>query len=71
MNEVMYVLAAIFGGFGLYIIVMNWCIFWVNCIKKTGHHSFGPLLGAVCLSIGFLAIPNNPYASVWWVACRH
>ncbi len=67
MNEIRYVISIILGGFGLYIITMNWCIVWVSLIKKKEHHSFGPLLGPICLSIALIVIPNNPYASLWWL----
>jgi len=67
MDIIRYAVSIILGLYGLYIIVMNWCIIYNGIFKKI-HSSTGPILGGLLLCISFIIIPNNPYIRFWWLA---
>jgi hypothetical protein len=54
------ILAIVLGIFGIYIIIMNWCILWMYIVKKKSS-SIGGFLGGLLLCIAIMIIPNNPY----------
>lgn len=67
MDYIRYAIAVIFGGFGLWIFVMNWIIFWNGFVKRK-HSSWAPLVAGSFLCVAFLIIPHNPYRRLCWLA---
>lgn len=68
-----YLFAIVLGIFGIYIIIMNWCILLNNTWKKKRYAkvkyvSFGPFLGGISLCVAITIIPNNPYSWLCWLA---
>lgn len=62
-----YTFIIISGFLGLWIILTNWRIFWVN-IRKNRHSSWIPILGGLFLGISFFLIPNNSFRWLFWIA---
>lgn len=54
----------IVGGFGLYLIGLNWRILWKGIVSKE-HHSVVPFLGGGLLAVAVLL---TPMWSLWWFA---
>ncbi len=50
--------------FGLYVAAMNWAIFLAWYIRGR-RSSMVPLVGGVCLCVGFVLIPGNPWRWLW------
>jgi hypothetical protein len=56
-----YLPSIFLGVLGLYIVIMNFCIFVNNVILKRKWSSCAPFIGGICLAIAIALIPNNPY----------
>lgn len=68
MDNIRYLLAASLGFMGIWILIINWRIFWSICIKKKKAPSWTPLLSGALLCSAFVLLPYNPYRWLWWVA---
>lgn len=66
MNELRFMIIAIFGGFGLYVMILNWYIFWVFGVMKKRNASFAPILAPVSMCIALMALPDKP-AIIFWL----
>jgi hypothetical protein len=62
-----YLISIVFGILGLWVFVMNWCIFFY-CLFTKKHVSWLPLIAGIFLSIAWIAWPENPYRWYFWIA---
>jgi len=53
---------------GIWLAFLNWRCFYVGFVKKEDSPSWIPLLGGVCLFLGFFFFPNNPKSNYAWLA---
>lgn len=68
MQVVAWIAAILLIVFGLWLILLNWLVFYRSFIQRRPSPSWMPLLGGLLLCAGFLIIPGNQYRSLWWLA---
>lgn len=54
-------------AFGAWISFLNWTVFWQGFVQKQQTRSWTPLLGAVLMALGLLAVSENRARAIWWV----
>jgi len=64
----LWIAAVVLTVLGLWLIVLNWTVFWRRHIRKQSSSSWIPLLGGALLCAGFVVVPNNPCRWLWWLA---
>lgn len=65
MTALQYTLGIVLGSAGLWLIVINWLIFWKMQIRKEHAPSWTPLLGGALLYTAITIWPENPLR---WIA---
>lgn len=68
MAVVQYLLGILLGSAGVWVICVNWRIFWTCHVRKRHSPSWLPILGGLLVGIAFVIWPKNPVRWLAWVA---
>lgn len=62
-----YILSVILWVIGVWLIALNWRIFYVNYIKKDKFVSWIPLIPGITVILAFILLPNNRFTYLFWI----
>lgn len=67
MKMLFYILSIFFLIIGMYLVILNWILFWKSYVKKQHTGSWVPLIAGVLVMIGFILYPENNVKKFCWI----